>query len=63
MLRNIRNSGVMMTCGGSRFSAVNSISRIRLNRQLYRDTANAIIDASSSTMITDGTTITSVFRK
>ena len=32
--RYIRYSGVMMICGGSRFSAVNSISRMRLKRQL-----------------------------
>ena len=55
--RNSRKSGVMMTCGGSRLPAVNSISRRELKRQLKRETAKAIIDARNSTRKTAGTMI------
>ncbi len=53
----------MMIWGGIRFRAMNSISMPRLKRQLYRVQAKAIIEARNSTMITAGTTMTSVFRK
>ena len=52
----------MMTCGGSRLPAVKSIRNSRLNRQLKRETANAISDATSSMMITAGIVTISEFR-
>ena len=53
----------MMTWAGRRFPAVNSINRKRLKRKLKRDTANAIADASRSTVMTDGTRMMIVLRK
>ena len=52
----------MMTWGGSRFPAVNSIRKTRLNRQLNRDTAKATIDAKKRVMITPGIATMSEFR-
>ena len=61
--RYIRNSGVMITCWGSRLPAVKIIRKSRLNRQLKRDRTNAAIEASSRVRKTAGTTTISVFRK
>ncbi len=52
----------MITCGGSRFPAVNSIRKNRLNRQLNRVTANASIDEMNSTAMTAGIVTISEFR-
>jgi hypothetical protein len=62
ILRYIRYSGVMMTCGGSRFPAVNTISSARLILTSKRDTTNATNAANISVRITAGTTTIRVFR-
>ena len=61
--RNMRYSGVMITCWGSRFPAVNSISRMRLNRKLNRDRPKAAIDANHSVTITAGMVMIIVLMK
>src|SRR4249920_529265 len=53
----------MITCGGRRLPAVNSISRAMLKRKLNRDTAKPTIEARVSATITAGTVITIVLRK
>ena len=60
---NISNNGAASTCGGSRLPAVNMISRVMLNFQLTRLTANAIIEAKNRVRITVGTVMITEFRR
>jgi hypothetical protein len=52
----------MMTCGGKRLPAVNSIRTMMLNFQLNWVQQKATIDDSSNVRMTPGTTMTRVLR-
>ena len=63
MSLNISKSGVASTCGGSRFPAVNMISRVMLNFQLTRLTAKAIMELHNKTRMMVGTVMIREFAK
>lgn len=63
MRLNSTYSGVTMTCWGSRFPAVNSISSRMPPRSFSRETAKATNDAKKSVTSTPGTAMISVLTK
>ena len=55
--------GTNSACGGSRFAARNTASKVRLNLKLKRASTNAMQEARNSVSTTAGTVITAEFQK
>ena len=61
--RKSRYSGVMRTCCGSRFPAVNMMSRATFTLMFTRVRMNATPQASASVTATEGTVMSTEFQK